>query len=104
MRPVLLSLIVLLVAGSALAGGSLEKAKSLRLNGLLAEAKSELVEIVHDDTAESDVRAEALMVLGEITVDEKNLEAAKDNWGKLVATYNRVGETLEEVRRISCSS
>jgi hypothetical protein len=66
---------------------SLEKAKALRSNGLRDEAKKELVDFLYDSTSSDDGKAEALLLLGDIALDEKNGDAARENWNKLVATY-----------------
>lgn len=87
MRISIVFVLTSLLAVSALAAGSLDKAKSLRLNGLLDDAKKELVEVSSDNEAEPAVKAEALLLLGEIAVDEKKLDVAKANWATLVASY-----------------
>lgn len=66
---------------------SLEKAKVLRSNGLRDEAKKELVDFLYESTSPSDGKAEALLILGEIAMDEKNRDAARENWNKLLTTY-----------------
>ena len=66
---------------------SLEKAKTLRSNGLRAEAKKELVDFLYDPTSPDEGKAEALLLLGDIALDEKNRDAARENWSKLVTTY-----------------
>lgn len=66
---------------------SLEKAKTLRSNGLRDEAKKELIDFLYDASSPDDGKAEALLLLGDIALDEKNPEAARENWNKLVTTY-----------------
>lgn len=73
--------------GAAVHGASLEKAKTLRANGLRDEAKRELVEVMFDEAGESAVKAEALYLLGEIAVDEKAIAVARENWDKLIKAY-----------------
>jgi hypothetical protein len=84
--PVVLLVWVLALASLANAA-SLEKAKTLRSNGLQDEAKKELVDFLYDSTSPDDSKAEALLLLGDIALDEKNGDAARENWSKLVATY-----------------
>jgi hypothetical protein len=73
--------------GAAVQGASLDKAKTLRTNGLHNEAKRELVEIMFDEAGEPAVKAEALYLLGEIAVDEKAIASARENWEKLITAY-----------------
>jgi len=80
-------LALLVIAGSARADDSLQKAKALRSNGLLTEAKRELVDALFAATSTDEVKSEALLMLGEIAIDEKKFEVARDNWTKLAETY-----------------
>jgi hypothetical protein len=66
---------------------SLEKAKTLRANGLRDDAKKELVDFLYDSASPDDGKAEALLLLGDIALEEKNRDAARENWTKLVAAY-----------------
>jgi hypothetical protein len=77
------SLCLALPADSA----SLEKAKVLRTNGLAAEAKRELVELTFDSNISRAEKAEALLVLGDIAIDEGKPEVAKENWSKVVSEF-----------------
>lgn len=72
---------------SIASAGSIEKARALRQNGLLTEAKKELVEVVFADESTSDIKAEALVLLGDIAVDEKKYDAARDDWTKAITAY-----------------
>src|SRR5436190_11786136 len=66
---------------------SLEKARSLRQSGLQAEARKELAEIVSSEAVARADRAEALLLLGEMDVDEKGFDAARQHWQTVVASY-----------------
>ncbi|HTF43538.1 MAG TPA: hypothetical protein VK641_06560 [Terriglobales bacterium] len=66
---------------------SIEKAKVLWTNGLLPEAKRELVELTFAaDVAPAD-KAEALLLLGDIAIDENKSEVAIENWSKVAAQF-----------------
>lgn len=73
--------------GVAVHAASLDKAKTLRANGLRNEAKRELVEVMFEEAGKPAVKAEALYLLGEIAVDEKVITAARENWEKLITAY-----------------
>ncbi len=86
MRYAIMALMSALMLTSLASAASLEKAK-VRSNGLRDEAKKELVDVLYDSTSPDDDKAYALLLLGEIALDEKNGDAARENWDKLVATY-----------------
>ena len=77
----------LLLAAPIAHAASLAKAKVLRANGLSDEAKHELVEVTFDTSAARSDRAEALLLLGDIAVDESKPEVAKDNWSRVVSDF-----------------
>jgi hypothetical protein len=85
------SIAIALAAAISLASladaASLDKAKTLRANGLRDEAKGELVDFLFDAASPADGKAEALLLLGEIALDEKNVAAARENWNKVLADY-----------------
>jgi hypothetical protein len=87
MRYTVIILAWALVLTSLAYAASLEKAKTLRSNGLRDEAKKELVGFLFDAASPEDGKAEALLLLGDIALDEKNRDAARENWNKLVTTY-----------------
>jgi hypothetical protein len=87
MRYAVMVLAWVLAFTSLASAASLEKAKALRSNGLRDEAKKELVDFLYEPTSPDSGKAEALLVLGEIAMDEKNRDAASENWNKLVTTY-----------------
>lgn len=87
MRRITLAIVSLLTLTSLADAASLDKAKVLRSNGLRDEAKKELVDFLYDSTSTDDGKAEALLLLGEIALDEKNSDGARENWRKLVDTY-----------------
>lgn len=86
------SIVICLVLATSLClftanASSLEKAKVLRTNGLSAEAKRELVELAFDANVPRAERAEALLLLGDIAIDEKKPDIAKENWSKTVSEF-----------------
>jgi hypothetical protein len=87
MRRIALAVVSLLTLTSLANAASLEKAKALRSNGLRDEAKKELVDFLYDSTSPDDGKAEALLLLGDIALEEKNSDVARENWSKLVAAY-----------------
>jgi tetratricopeptide (TPR) repeat protein len=93
-------LIASLVMGTAVWGASLEKAKVLRQNGLLSDAKKELVELAFAADSTDDVKAEALMMLGDIAVDEKKYDVARENWNKALNMYPSAPATSSAQQRL----
>jgi tetratricopeptide (TPR) repeat protein len=78
---------LLLLTSSALLASSLEKAEALRSNGLIEEAKAELIRVAFDEALPDDKRAEALLLLGDIAVDEGSYDAASENWTRVIQLY-----------------
>lgn len=79
---------VLLAASiSAADGASLVKAKTLRENGLVPDAKRELVELAYSADSSSSDKASALLLLGDIAIDENKGEVARENWAKVPALF-----------------
>lgn len=76
-----------LILTSAVEAASLDKAEAFRANGLLAEAKREAVEVLHDTASTSDLRADALLLLGDIALEERNVDLARQNWTKVTTDY-----------------
>lgn len=64
---------------------SIDKAETLRQNGLIAEAKKELIDIIY--TKDDKARPEAYYILGSIAFGERNISSALDSWKKLVEKY-----------------
>jgi hypothetical protein len=83
---VILLLICFLAVASA-HPASIEKARALKTNGLLREAKSELVELSFSDAAPAADKAEALLLLGDIGIEEGKPEVAAENWSKVTRDY-----------------
>ena len=83
----ILMLLLISLGVLADANDTLAKAKALRSNGLLTEAKRELVDAIFAEASPDAVKAEALLILGEIAIDENKFEAARENWTKLLKTY-----------------
>lgn len=79
----LIILVLLLFAGASSAA-SLDKARTLRQNGLLDEAKKEAIKIAFSPSSTATQKTEAFLVLGDIAIDEKSFEAARDNWSRVV--------------------
>lgn len=68
-------------------GASLEKANALKANGLLPDAKRELVEVSYSADASATDKATALLILGDIAIDEKRNDLARENWTKALSQY-----------------
>jgi len=77
----------LFLAVSDASSASLEKARLLRANGLVLEAKRELVELTFDTSIPRSQQAEALVLLGDIAVDESKPDVARENWSKVVGEF-----------------
>ncbi len=76
----------LLLFASMAVGQSVEKARLLRTNKMLDDAKREAVAVVFSDASDNE-KASALNLLGDIAVDQADYDAAIKNWRDLVATY-----------------
>jgi hypothetical protein len=89
---------------------SLEKAKVLRTNGLSTEAKRELVELTFDSDSSRTEKAQALLLLGDIAIDESKPDIAKENWSKVVSEFAEepaaamASEKLTLLTKLSSSS
>jgi hypothetical protein len=87
-RPELFLMFVLAVGFVSIsAAASLDKAKTLRSNGLVEDAKRELVEITYSADGTEDDKATALMMLGDIALDEHHPDVARENWRKVTDLY-----------------
>lgn len=76
----------------AVNAASIEKAESFRQNGLISEAKKELIDIIF--TKDDKSKPEAYYVLGNIAYGEKNISSALDSWKKLVEKYPKSSQAL----------
>lgn len=65
----------------------LQKARLLHANGMLAEAKKELVALIYQDNTPAEAKAEALLLLGDIALGERNFKGARENWELAIASY-----------------
>lgn len=81
------ALLAALLAALPAIGADLDKAKSLRANGLLEDAKRELLDVAFAKDAAPEAKAEALLILGDIAETQDNLEGARQNWDRLVELY-----------------
>tara|TARA_B110000879_G_scaffold84239_1_gene116612 strand:+ start:137 stop:964 length:828 start_codon:yes stop_codon:yes gene_type:complete len=80
---------VLLICGlfsNVASGASLVKAEMLSDHGLVAEAKLELIEVIHTRSADDD-KASAYYQLGGIAFDENSISVALQSWTTLVDQY-----------------
>lgn len=66
---------------------TLEKAKDQVANGLYAEAKSELIELLYSPEPGAAQRAEARLLLGNIGQAQGDFAAARQNWQRVVAEF-----------------
>jgi tetratricopeptide (TPR) repeat protein len=71
---------------------SIEKAEVFRQNGLAAEAKKELIDIIF--SKDEKLKPEAYYILGNIAYGEKNIFSALDSWKKLVEKYPKSSQAL----------
>lgn len=65
----------------------LSKAKSLRDNGLLDDAKRELVEVAYAEDSTPRQKAEALLSLGDIAQEQGKAQVATQNWSQVIQLY-----------------
>ena len=80
---------VLIICGlfsNVVSGASLVKAEMLSDHGLVAEAKLELIEVIHTRSADDD-KASAYYQLGGIAFDENSISVALQSWTTLVDQY-----------------
>jgi hypothetical protein len=87
MRSRVILLLICLLAAASAHSASIEKARALKTNGLLREAKSELVELSFSDAAPAADKAEALLLLGDIGIEEGKPEVGAENWSKVTRDY-----------------
>jgi hypothetical protein len=71
---------------NVVSGASLIKAEMLSDHGLAAEAKLELIEIIHTRSSDVD-KASAYYQLGGIAFDENSISVALQSWTTLVDQY-----------------
>jgi tetratricopeptide (TPR) repeat protein len=71
---------------------SIEKAETFRQNGLITEAKKELIDILF--TKDDKAKPEAYYLLGNIAFGERNISSALDSWKKLVEKYPKSSQSL----------
>jgi tetratricopeptide (TPR) repeat protein len=83
-----MSLVLPILAHAA----SIEKAETFRQNGLIAEAKKELIDIIF--TKDDKSKPEAYYILGTIAFGERNISSALDSWKKLVEKYPKSSQAL----------
>ena len=79
-------LIIFGLFSNVVSGASLVKAEMLSDHGLAAEAKLELIEIIHTRSADVD-KASAYYQLGGIAFDENSISVALQSWTTLVDQY-----------------
>ncbi len=93
MKKVLFAIIAMcLLLPIAVSAASIEKAETFRQNGLITEAKKELIDIIF--TKDDKSKPEAYYILGNIAYGEKNLSSALDSWKKLVEKYPKSSQAL----------
>lgn len=71
---------------------SIEKAETYRQNGLIADAKKELIDIIF--SKDEKPKPEAYYILGNIAYEEKNISSAIDSWKKLVNKYPKSSQAV----------
>ena len=81
------ALVATLLIALPAAGADLGKAKALRANGLLEDAKRELLDLAFAKDAAPEAKAEALLILGDIAETQNNPDGARQNWALLVELY-----------------
>jgi tetratricopeptide (TPR) repeat protein len=97
---------VLIICGlfsNVVSGASLIKAEMLSDHGLVAEAKLELIEIIHTRSADVD-KASAYYQLGGIAFDENSISVALQSWTTLVDQYPSSPEAALVKEKISALS
>lgn len=87
MRPLYTIVLLAAISPAALTAGSIERARLLRQNGQLEEATKELAELAAADAATADERAAALLLLGEIAVDQQRFDGARESWSVVIEKY-----------------
>lgn len=81
------ALFSLLFVSLSLTAGGLDKAKLFQANGLSEDAKRELIEVVASTNESSVNRAEALVLLGDIALQQGKSDLATSNWNQAIALY-----------------
>jgi len=77
-------LLLLLLATTTCFAADLDKAKTYRSNGMLEDAKRELVEVAYAAESNADERAEALLLLGDIGLEQGKPQVANENWAQVI--------------------
>ena len=94
-----------LVTARAGAEESVDKARVLYRHGLNREAKAELIQVLFN-VPDDAIKADAHYLLGSISFEEGQVEAAVGSWRELVTRYPEsepailVGDNLEELAQI----
>ena len=82
-----MTLLALLFVSLTLRAGDIDKAKLFQANGFPEDAKRELIEIAASTNESSANRAEALLILGDIALQQAKPDVAASNWRQAVSLY-----------------
>lgn len=91
---------VSMLAATVSFAASVEKANMLNQHGLTQQAKSELIDVICSNSADSD-KAQAYYLLGNIAFNENKVSVALDSWRELVKRYPNSSQAIAVNERIS---
>lgn len=80
-------LLLLLLANPDASAADLNKAKTLKANGMLEDAKRELVEVAYAADTSANQKAEALLLLGDVAQEQGKPQVARENWAQAIQLY-----------------
>ncbi|RYZ73694.1 MAG: hypothetical protein EOP09_01515 [Proteobacteria bacterium] len=82
-----ISFLALMLISTTAFAADLNKAKTYRSNGMLDEAKRELVEVAYASESSPDQKAEALLLLGDVAQEQGKPQVANENWRQVIQLY-----------------
>lgn len=93
-------LVIFFVSSPVLADGSINKAKIFIDQGLIYDAKKELINIIDDSNASDAVRAKAYFLLANVADEEGNSSIASKLRTELIEKYSNTGEAIIAKRKL----
>jgi tetratricopeptide (TPR) repeat protein len=97
------AILAALLAVSFPVAADLSKARLFYDNGLLDDAKRELIEIIASDS-DAEFHPGAMNLLGTIAADQKNYELAQRTWNDLISKYPSSPEAQEARAKLSLAA
>lgn len=96
--------LLLLMSNAAAFAADLNKAKTLRANGMLDDAKRELVEVAYAADSTPNQKAEALLLLGDVAQEQGKSQVATENWTQVIQLFPSSPAALAAAARTRTSA